>query len=90
LTEKTDSRIVSINGGKKQKDLKSDLKVFLEHATLQVDGEITTLGSFILSGETPEGKRVLFTWNCSIDEMISYAATLNCIVNKRVESILNI
>ena len=68
--------IIALNGGKSgKKD---------EGAKLTIDGEEYDLESFVLSGEGPDGKRLLFSWNCSLDEMISYVKVLEVSVIKRV------
>jgi hypothetical protein len=45
---------------------------------------------FVLSGEDINGRRVLLTWNCNIDEMVSFAKTLDVVVTKRIEQIMDI
>lgn len=47
------------------------------------------LKSFIISGETPEGKRIIFTWNASLDEILSYNCILNICIQDKVRDSLN-
>lgn len=74
--------IVAFDGGKK--DSKTN------NPKLEIEGETLELDGFIMAGETVEGKRVLLTSNVSPDEMTSYLKTLDVVVGKRIESIMDI
>lgn len=74
------ARIIPLDGGKKDEEL-SDAK-------LEIEGEKIELGSFILSGEDKDGKRLLYTWNCSADEMCAYLKSIDVVVTNKVKMIM--
>lgn len=59
-----------------------------EVAKLEVEGKMHELRRFIISGETPEGKRLIFTWNASLDDIISYNYVLNICIEDKVRDAL--
>lgn len=73
--------IISINGGQPRS---KDKTPAADESVLYVEGERLDLDSFILSGCTVDGKRVLLTWNTSLDELLSYNAVLNIVVQDKV------
>lgn len=86
-----DRALIALDGGKQ--DEKTDtfqelLAQSKEFATLIVDGESVNLDSFVLSGENTEGKRVLLTWNSSLDQLCSYNAVLNIVVEDKIREAL--
>jgi len=58
------NQIIALNGGKNRKKGGDDNGGKDDVARLIIDGEEYELGSFVLSGESPDGKRLLFTWDC--------------------------
>jgi hypothetical protein len=68
--------IIMLNGGKT--DASEDI------AELKADDKVFKLKSFIISGETPEGKRLVFTWNASLDTILSYNYVMNIAVEDKV------
>jgi hypothetical protein len=83
--ENNNARIIALKGGKRPGIEKSN-----DGARIEVEGELIDLGMFVLSGEDINGRRVLLTWNCNIDEMVSFAKTLDVVVTKRIEQIMDI
>jgi hypothetical protein len=81
MSKKSKPTIVSIDGKRKQSK---------DGAMLELEGERINLESFVLSGEDVNGKRVLFTWNCSPDEMCAFSKTLDALVSKRLTEIMDI
>jgi hypothetical protein len=73
--------IVSFEGKKREKRT---------GAAIEVDGERVQLGAFVLSGEDENGKRIVYTWNCSPDEMCSFAKTLDVLVSNRLSDLMDI
>lgn len=82
MSKNKDNQIIALNGGKVEKD-------FEDKATLIVEGEKYELESFILSGENLDGRRVLFTWNASLDELCSYNTVLNVVITEKVRDALS-
>lgn len=64
------------NGGKEEE--------VMEVAELKTGEKTFKLKSFIISGETPEGKRLVFTFNASLDTILSYNSVMNIAVEDRV------
>lgn len=76
-----DPKVISLNDAKKENS---------NSAFLKMDGEEYELISFVLSGEDKNGKRVLITWQVSLDEMISCSKVLDVVVHEKVkESMAN-
>lgn len=80
--DKKSQNIIALTGGSQKK--KDTHVPSSEEAVLFVEGERMELDSFILSGCTTEGKRVLLTWNTSLDELLSYNSVLNIVVQDKV------
>ena len=74
--------IVPLNGGKKKVDNDAG-------ATLSVENETIHLDSFVLSGMDAEGRRCVLTWNCSLDELASYAVVLDTVIRDKVRDAIN-
>lgn len=83
-----ETHFTTLEGGKsdKIKEFPTDKN---EGAILQVEGETIHLESFILSGENKDGKRILLTWNASLDELCSYNAVLNIVVQDKIKAALS-
>lgn len=79
--------IIALDGGKNRK--KDSNENASDKAKLIIEGEEFELSSFVLSGEGPEGRRMLFNWNCSLDEMISYTKVLDVMINKKIGDAIN-
>jgi hypothetical protein len=79
--DKKKPTVVSFDGKKKEKQT---------GATIEVDGETVHLGAFVLSGEDSEGKRIVYTWNCSPDEMCAFTKTLDVLVSSRLSNLMDI
>ncbi|MBA2870508.1 hypothetical protein HNQ85_000766 [Anoxybacillus calidus] len=79
-----DKKIISIDGGKKQKE--SNQLTDMIH--LQLGDDEVYLSSFVLSGEDHEGKRIILTWNTSIDDLINYTKILDVVVCEKVKEVL--
>lgn len=58
-------------------------------AKLLMDGEEFELSSFVLSGEDKNGRRVLFTYQVSLDETITYTKVLEVLVTEKIRANLN-
>ena len=71
--KETKKNLVAIKGGKNQGD-KEDI------AILRVDGEVVELESFVIAGETPEGKRTVINWNTSADQLLRYGKIVDIVV----------
>ncbi|WP_028402755.1 DUF3931 domain-containing protein [Ectobacillus panaciterrae] len=70
--------IIAIDGGKgKSPETK--------YPTLIMEGKTYELTSFILSGETPEGKRLVLSHMVSTDEYAGLVKTLDMVLQKRIE-----
>ena len=78
-------QFTTVTGGKHDK-VKELPIVNYDTATLEIEGETIHLESFILSGENKEGKRVLLTWNASLDELCSYNAVLNIVIQDKIKA----
>jgi hypothetical protein len=50
-----------------------------------MEGKTYELTSFILSGETPEGKRLVLSHIVSADEYAGLVKTLDIVLQKRIE-----
>lgn len=83
MKKNSSGHVIAIDGGKRSPEKSTG-------SYINIEGDIVKLGSFVLSGETDEGKRVLLTFNCSPDELTSYAKTLDIVVSKRIEQIMEI
>lgn len=68
---------MALNGGKKKEESNAG-------ATLTVENESIHLDSFVLSGVDMEGRRCVLTWNCSLDELASYAMVLDTVIRDKV------
>jgi hypothetical protein len=79
-----DKKIISIDGGKKQKE--SNQLTDMIH--LQLGDDEVYLSSFVLSGEDHEGKRIILTWNTSIDDLINYTKILDVVVCEKIKEVL--
>ncbi|OZM56525.1 hypothetical protein CIB95_12195 [Lottiidibacillus patelloidae] len=79
--DKKKPTVISFDGKKKQKKT---------GATIEVDGEKVDLGSFVLSGEDTDGKRVVYTWNCSPDEMCAFTKTMEVLVTNRLSELMDL
>lgn len=79
------AHIVAINGGKKETEYDQE-----DIAKIYCQGDMVELANFILSGETKEGKRVVLSHMVSPDELASYVKTLDVILTKRIEHIMDI
>lgn len=55
-----------------------------EGAFLILDGKEYELDSFILSGLSIEGNRIVLSWNSNLDEMINYNKILEVTINSKV------
>lgn len=55
-----------------------------DSAYLIVDGNEYELESFIFSGISTEGSRMVLSWNCTLDEMISYSKIMEVTINSKV------
>lgn len=84
--DKKGQNIIALNGGGTRK--KDASMPNSEESVLFIEGERVELESFILSGCTTEGKRVLLTWNTSLDELLSYNSVLNIVVQDKVRDSL--
>lgn len=73
-------KIVALEGGKKDTS---------EVGILKVDGEEFELASFVLSGESTTGSRLLFSFNVSLEEMITYSRILDIVVSEKVKNAIN-
>jgi hypothetical protein len=79
--DKKKPSVISFDGKKKQKKT---------GATIEVDGEKVVLGSFVLSGEDADGKRIVYTWNCSPDEMCAFSKTMEVLVSNRLSDLMEL
>ncbi|QST02919.1 DUF3931 domain-containing protein (plasmid) [Pontibacillus sp. ALD_SL1] len=79
-----ENNIIALEGGKKKLELSQDT----DNASLTIDGETFELDSFVLSGQNKDGKRVIFSWQVSLDEMVVYAKALEVVVNERMKEAL--
>ena len=85
-------QIVAIEGGRKDKS-KSQRTTDghdEEYAVLTTPDEQLVLREFVLVGENSDGKRVLLTFNLSLDQFLAHAATITVVAHKRVEKVLEI
>ena len=84
MSEKNSNNIIAIDGGKKKSATSEN-----NFAKLIVEGQEIDLESFILSGCNSEGRRVLLTWQVSIDELCSYNTVLNVVVEDKIRETLS-
>lgn len=80
MTNHRTDNIINLNNRKEEP---------IEPARLITDGDTHELKSFIISGETPEGKRLILTWNASLDEILSYNSVLNICVQDSVRDAMD-
>jgi hypothetical protein len=73
--------IIAIDGGKLKNAHQS------KYPALVVEGRIYELTSFVLCGETPEGKRLVLSHMVSTDEFAGLVKTLDMVLQKRIEKI---
>ncbi|WP_162595892.1 DUF3931 domain-containing protein [Bacillus sp. CGMCC 1.16541] len=58
--------------------------------SVSIDGERTELNTFILCGEDTNGKRVMLTYNTSIDDMTTLLKTLDVMISERISATMKI
>jgi len=85
MSQNDDKKIIAIDGGKKRRDEKK----LSEMIHLRLGDDDVYLSSFVLSGEDCNGKRVILTWNTSIDDLINYTKILDVVVTEKVKEVLD-
>jgi hypothetical protein len=85
MKNQDDKKIISIDGGKKRKEANK----LTEMIHLQLGDDEVYLSSFVLSGEDHEGKRIILTWNTSIDDLINYTKILDVVVCEKIKEVLD-
>lgn len=55
---------------------------------ISVEGEITPLDSFLVSGEDNDGKRVIMCQNVSLEDLMVYLKTLEVVINEKIKDAL--
>ncbi|WP_044747733.1 DUF3931 domain-containing protein [Bacillus alveayuensis] len=80
-----DKKIIAIDGGKKRKEANK----LTEMIHLQFGDDQVYLSSFVLSGEDHEGKRIILTWNTSIDDLVNYTKILDVVVSEKIKEVLD-
>lgn len=74
--------VISIDGGKNKPKIDDDM------AKLIVEGEEIELDGFLLSGCNKDQRRVLLTYNVSLDEMLSYLNVLKVVCEDKIREAL--
>jgi hypothetical protein len=85
IVKKRDTNIVALEGRKTRSNTQSDDD---DAAKLLVEGEVYDLDSFVLSGNNKDGKRIIFSWNVSLEEMVGYTKTLDVVCSERIKDAL--
>lgn len=85
------AQVVAIDGGRKDKAKTSRPEGGEEEvATLTMQDETLILKEFVLVGENELGKRILLTFNLSLDQLLAHIATITVVGHKRVEQVLDL
>jgi|GEM_PF-1510939 len=85
MSQKEEKKIIAIDGGKKRRDEKK----LSEMIHLKLGDDDVFLSSFVLSGEDSNGKRVVLTWNTSVDDLINYTKILDVVVTEKIKEVLD-
>ncbi|ACJ82204.1 DUF3931 domain-containing protein [Bacillus tropicus] len=72
--------VISIDGKKKKSDTYSHPKLVVENKTYE-------FSSFVLCGETPDGRRLVLTHMISTDEFAGFVKSLDTVLQKKIERI---
>ncbi|MBO9128190.1 DUF3931 domain-containing protein [Bacillus sp. 165] len=78
---KQTGNIIALEGGKLKNPAAS------KYPALTVEGKTYELTSFVLCGETPEGKRLVLSHMVSTDDFAGLVKTLDMVLQKRIEKI---
>jgi len=78
------NNIIMLNGGKGKDAAEEEVEV----AKIITGSKIRELESFIISGRTPEGKRSVFVFNASLDEIMSFNYVMDTAVRDQVNNVL--
>lgn len=90
------AQVVALDGGRRDKARGNRSKEMSpeganeEFAVLSMQDETLVLREFVLVGENAEGKRVLLTFNLSLDQFLAHVATITVVAHKRVEQVLDL
>ena len=74
--------VISIDGKKKKSDTYSYPKLVVENKTYE-------FSSFVLCGETPDGRRLVLTHMISTDEFAGFVKSLDTVLQKKIERIFS-
>lgn len=72
--------VISIDGKKKKSDTYAYPKLVVENKTYE-------FSSFVLCGETPDGRRLVLTHMISTDEFAGFVKSLDTVLQKKIERI---
>ncbi|KEK24761.1 DUF3931 domain-containing protein [Bacillus clarus] len=72
--------VISIDGKKKKNGTYS-------YPKLVVEGKTYEFSSFVLCGETPDGRRLVLTHMISTDEFAGFVKSLDAVLQKKIERI---
>ncbi|MCD8502992.1 MAG: DUF3931 domain-containing protein [Bacillaceae bacterium] len=76
--KKVGPKLVSLEGKKEEKARNL--------GELIIDGESYSLSKFVVCGEDQSGKRVMFTWNTNLDELIIYTKILQLVADDKLRA----